>query len=208
MKNYLLKDVPALEVTKKMKGKLCCWPALCTMLDYLTKNDGNYLEIGIYNGVSISILANKLQNKIFYGIDPFISDGNIETEQGVIQLGTKLSLEKENALYNMKDINNIKFYELTSKEFLEKNRHTIKDMNISSILVDGSHIYKDILVDIEICVTALSKGGGIIYFDDTHIADVKKAVDYFIGKYGKIIQSVHNNLQNGCVINVIKIDET
>jgi len=42
----------------------------------LSKFDGNFLEIGTFNGMGTSNLAKEFPEKQFYVIDPFIEDGN------------------------------------------------------------------------------------------------------------------------------------
>ena len=44
---------------------------------------GNYLEIGCYDGVNLCEVAEDNPERICYGLDPFISDGNTGQEFGV-----------------------------------------------------------------------------------------------------------------------------
>lgn len=178
-----------------IKGKLCCWPAIIAIQDYLTHHPGGYFEIGVYNGAALAILARKFPDREFYGVDPYISDGNTPDQE----IGKILSEEKENTIHNIKDLPNVKTYEMTSKQYLDGNKNNFHNMNVSTILIDGSHHYNDIIVDIDIAISLLNKSGGLIYFDDTHIHGVEKAIGYFVKKYRNKIDKFYKNEYNGCI---------
>lgn len=157
----------------------------------LKDSDKNYLEIGVFNGDSISNLGKNHPNKKIYGIDPFIEDGNTtwytNTQKGQILLN-----QKDSTLKNIFSLNNVILFEMTSIEFYNKlTPELIDEMNIGFILIDGSHHYEDVKNDIELSINIL-KDDGIILFDDNNITDVKKALDEFKINYSTIISEEIN----------------
>ena len=81
-------------------------PFAIKALEYFTNHlkdyDGNYLEIGVFNGDSIASLGDLYPNKKIYGVDPFIEDGNTSwaTSKGV---GEVIINQKESTLNLIKD---------------------------------------------------------------------------------------------------------
>ena len=144
------------------------------IIDYLTNNKGDYLEIGCFNGAFIAQIAKKFPNKNIYGIDPFIADEHIKGHKP----DNFMPDIKENLYKNIKDINNITFWESTTYNCLQKEKY--KDLsNVSCILIDGSHRYKDIIVDIDFILNIKNKHEMLIIFDDMQVPDVIEAVMYF-----------------------------
>ena len=145
------------------------------IINILKNTEGNALEIGCYEGVSLITFAELFPNKIIYGVDPFISDGHLGVDKGS---GNSMPDVKEVLYDNIKNKNNISFFEGTSEDFL--NTKNVEEMNISTIIIDGAHILKYIKIDIELAIKCISKlDKGTIIFDDFHIDDVKKAIKYF-----------------------------
>lgn len=140
--------------------------------NYFSKVNGNFLEIGTFNGQGARELALKFSNKKIYVIDSFIEDGNT----GYI-VGCELSSQKYNALKNFENVDNIELFEMRSNIF--KERWIKKVENIDIMFIDGSHIYEDVKNDIEI-VDKILNVGGYVFIDDYHISDVKKAcIEFF-----------------------------
>ena len=143
-------------------------------IDFINKNSGSYLEIGCYEGVTLSGMADSLKEKTIYGIDPFISDGH---------LGTKYPVnddlpDQRKALYdNISTRKNIKFFEMTSEKFLKTQ--DVEKYDISVVFIDGSHTLDCVLIDIDLALKAIGDKRGMVFFDDAHISDVTKAIDVF-----------------------------
>lgn len=157
-------------------------------ISYLQENGGDYLEIGCYNGVFISKLAIRFPERVIIGIDPFISDGHTEEP-----IGTILSEVEQNFLKNTSGLRNIKHFRETTKEFYE--RGDFKDIqNVSCVYIDGSHHYKDIVIDIDLLNKINNNHIKKIVFDDININDVIAAIEYFKIKYNdRIVGEERNN---------------
>lgn len=150
-----------------LRGKSLARGVDQVIVDFLKNNKGNYLEIGCYDGVTLTTIANLNKDRICYGIDPFISDGNVgETSQN-------LSEQKDNLLANIKGKENIIFFEMSTEEFSKTQK--VEDYDISIVLIDGCHIYDFVILDVDVALNAIGNKKGMIIFDDLHINDVKRA---------------------------------
>ena len=141
--------------------------------------DGNYLEIGVYDGQSIATLATNFSNKMIYAIDPFIEDGNTQWHSGVAT-GNELKSQRDSTYNFIKDATNIKLFEITSKDFYSSlTTENIIDYNIQIVFIDGAHQYDEVVNDYLLALELLNDKNGIIIFDDTHIADVVAGIEKF-----------------------------
>jgi hypothetical protein len=123
----------------------------------------NFLEIGIYRGQVISLIAllaklNNKQTEVF-GISPLTNANDSVTEYAVIDYE--------------KDIkNHFDFFDLKMATILKEysNSETaisfIKSKTWGCIYIDGSHDYEIVKSDFEVCYEALQKGG-LLIFDDS-----------------------------------------
>lgn len=153
----------------------------------IRKFKGNYLEIGIFDGDLISSLASENADKMFYGIDPFIEDGYTEKLTNV-KKGKTISNQKDLALSKLSKHKNLAYFIETSEEF--NNRLTDDEcdkFDISCVLIDGSHWYKDVVIDYEIAVRLIKNKKGLIVFDDVNVPEVKQALNKFLEDYKHII---------------------
>lgn len=141
--------------------------------------DGNYLEIGVYDGKSIATLANNFSNKMIYAIDPFIEDGNTTWHSGVVT-GNELKSQRDSTYNFIKDAKNIQLFEMTSKEFYSSlTIENVIDYNIQIVFIDGAHQYDHVVNDYLLALKLLNNKNGIIIFDDTHITDVISGIENF-----------------------------
>ncbi len=149
--------------------------------------DGNYLEIGVYEGDALRFLARQFPLKTFYGVDPFISDPDTIGHHGV-PVGERLELQRVIAHENFFGIENIIFFEQTSASFAaDMTDAELEAMNISIIYVDGRHTYSDTLNDLILGARCL-KHGGLIYVDD-HTIETVEAMNKFRSDYkDRIVQ--------------------
>jgi len=92
--------------------------ALEHFTNHLKNYDGNYLEIGVFNGDSIASLGDLYPNKKIYGVDPFIEDGNTSHATSK-RFGEELTNQKESTLNLIKDKSNVILFKMTSKSFLK-----------------------------------------------------------------------------------------
>jgi hypothetical protein len=149
----------------------------------LARTGANYLEIGVFNGDAIGKLGVAYPNKIIYGIDPFIEDGYTSHTSGV-DSGEYMSQQEANTRKNIKGLDNVVLFKLTSEEFVEiLNDEMVKMMQISHVLIDGSHHYEDVVIDAELAVRLLDGRPGIIVFDDVNLPGVKEAQDEFAQRH-------------------------
>ena len=152
-------------------------------LEHFTNNlknyDGNYLEIGVFDGDSIASLGNLYPNKKIYGVDPFIEDGNTSHTTNK-SAGEVLINQKESTLNLIKDKSNVTLFEMTSKRFFEElNDKKIKELNINAVFIDGDHHYEHVKNDVELTLTLIGNKKGLVIFDDVSLSDVSKAHNEF-----------------------------
>ena len=135
--------------------------------------------------MTLATVARLNQDRICYGIDPFISDGRISPHLEKFQT---LSTQKYNLSENIRGMKNVIFFEGTTKDFTSS--HEIKDYNISVVFIDGSHLYDDIIIDVDTALDAVGSKGGMIIFDDPHIVDVQNAIFFLIKRCERIKKKV------------------
>ena len=135
--------------------------------------NGDYLEIGCYYGVFLSEIAEQYPHIKVYGIDPHISDAYKTENKDLLQKEVK-----EYFAYNIKGLNNIIFWNGKTEDYLS-NEYIEQLSNVSCVLIDGSHIFEDILFDIMLVEKIKSKHKMLVVFDDLHVEDVIQAIDIF-----------------------------
>jgi hypothetical protein len=131
------------------------------------KMNGNYLEIGTFNGIGAANMALENPDRIIYVVDPFIEDGYTGYKKGSF-----LATQRTNAMKNLKQYSNVVLFEMTSIYF--KQNMLLEIENIDMMFIDGSHNYDDIYNDLELASIILNVDGEL-YVDDYDIPDVKKA---------------------------------
>jgi hypothetical protein len=115
------------------------WFEIFKKNNFLDK-DINILEIGSFEGMSVLFFDKYLKIKNLYSVD----------------------LEKnENFFHNIKELKNIKFFNMTSNNFFKKKL----DICFDIIYIDGSHYYIDVFNDL-INSDLLLKKDGILLIDD------------------------------------------
>lgn len=149
----------------------------------LEHTPGNYLEIGVFNGDSIGALARNYPNKIIYGIDPFIEDGCTVGHTGVNE-NEFMPVQKENTMRNIKGLENIVLFETFSDKFSDLvTDEMVSDMDISCVLIDGSHHYSDVINDVHLTMRLIGSRPGYVVFDDVNLSGVGQAHREFLGLY-------------------------
>ncbi len=163
------------------------------LLEEIPKYMGNYLEIGVYEGDALKDFATRWPDKMFYGIDPFISDKDTLGHHGV-PVGETLHAQKHHAHENFKGISNIVFFETTSKLFNEMmNQDTLDSMEVSVVYVDGSHTYDDTLIDLILAGKLIRSG--LIYVDDFELPEVMRAMMNFMAvNKGRIVEYAQHKI--------------
>lgn len=142
---------------------------------YLAWIEGNYLEIGVFEGVMLRELSRRFPYKMFYGIDPFIEDGYTSGHNGGVLKGEITHEQKRIAHENCDGIPNIKLFEQTSRSFfIEHHDGDLLKMKVTSVLIDGDHSYEEARNDMR---NAMRFNPQVIFIDDLGLPEVKRAAD-------------------------------
>ncbi len=152
----------------------------------------NYLEIGVFNGESIGLMAEAFPGRQCFAVDPFIEDG-FTSHTSNVEFGQHMPTQRENTLKNIAGKQNAYLIEKTSKEFSESLEDwTVQLMNVAWVLIDGSHHYEDVVIDYELAMRLIGDKKGAIVFDDVDIEGVARAHREFIAKYGSKITGIRD----------------
>lgn len=161
---------------------------LCN-IDYFN-NPIKILEIGSHEGRSSVFFSKFLVHKdsSLTCIDPFLSEDTTSPVNsgtfGLYQHNVKLT-GKESQIFLEKDYSINVLIKLYSK-----------NKKFDYILIDGSHLSKDVIAD-AILSFELTKSGGIIFFDDYLGGDInslqypKTAIDSFVNCFRDKIEILH-----------------
>jgi hypothetical protein len=140
----------------------------------------NILEIGVFEGkASVWFMENYMKNKetkITF-IDPFLeTDTTTDVTKRTEEL-FKNNLNNAAIRYQIGE-DRIKVYKEKSENVLPYLIITKEEYDI--IFVDGSHLSRDIIIDITLSWKMLKKGGYIILDDyQNKNSEVKKCMDFF-----------------------------
>lgn len=164
---------------------MLCRDAFDFFLRELPKLPGNYLEFGVFDGETISRLAAAFPEKQFYGVDPFIEDGNTYHISGVGR-GDPMPCQRQSSMDRVRGMKNVQIFIEASRDFARRfdppNEPGLLAMKLSAVLVDGSHHYEDASSDFMLAGRAL-EGGGVIFFDDTYLEGVSRSVREFRAEF-------------------------
>jgi Methyltransferase domain len=149
--------------------------------------NGNHVEIGIFKGDGIRSIADCFPEKMMYGIDPFIEDGHTCDITKVVKGGNMDNVKTE-AMSYIDGRENIHLFEMTSADFADMlTDENIQQLDVTSVLIDGSHWYNDVVIDGDLAVRLIADKKGVIVFDDTEQPGVGQALEEFKVKYKDII---------------------
>jgi predicted O-methyltransferase YrrM len=144
------------------------------ILEYIPKG-GTLLEIGTYHGFTIAYMALERPDVQFTSIDPFPSARvNKATDQYPIG-NKKIWMQNHRKNNHLVVCDLEKYCEMFTAEALPK---------FDVVFVDGNHYYDYVLEDLKNSIRVVKPNGFIAVHDYGKIshADVKKAVDNFIGQ--------------------------
>lgn len=142
---------------------------------YLLCTSGNHLEIGVFEGVMLKEFSGRFPNKTFYGIDPFIEDGHTTGHNGGVLKGESTHEQRRIAHENLDNLPNVKLFDQTSRSFFEDHTdEELRNMNVSSVLIDGDHSYEEAKNDM---LNSMRFNPEVIFIDDLGLLDVKRAAD-------------------------------
>jgi Methyltransferase domain len=160
--------------------RILCGAAFRYFYNNLVELKGNYLEIGVFEGFMLRELAKKYPDRMFYGVDPFIEDGNTRGHASTMQeKGERMPEQEGITERNIEGLPNVKLFKETSREFGERlTDEMITKLNIGAMLVDGDHSYEEASNDFRIA-SRLLKNGGVMYPDDAGLPSVGQALKEF-----------------------------
>ena len=158
----------------------------------------NFLEIGIFHGVTARNVCNLLKNIhgndfTFTGVDLFLSESQISLDEYAPK--TKFSNPLKTFYYRY-IVKNDPYSLISVKKLLRKYKKNIniikgdsnkvlKEISLDKfdyVFLDGGHKYETVLLDLK-CLTKVIENGGVILCDDydlTYAPGVKKAIDEYI----------------------------
>lgn len=170
---------------------LLCQTAHNFFATNLPRLAGNHLEIGVYEGDSLRILATAIPHKQFIGVDPFLEDGWTAVGTGN-ERGSHNSKQEMVTDANIYGIPNITLHKIPSSEFYNNlTDEEAEKLNISSVFIDGSHHYEDVKLDFELAKKVIGTKSGIIVIDDVcGIPDVLQAYREFVDNNMHIISAM------------------
>ena len=160
-----------------------CQPGYDFFQTQLTTSAHNYLEIGVFNGDSVAGIARNHLDKSIYGIDPFIEDG-CTTHYTQQPRGHSIDTQRTRTYNDIEQLTNVILHEVTSKEFSNNlTDQLVKDMNVGWVLIDGSHHYEDVAIDVKLAMRLIGNKTGGIVFDDLNLDGPKQAHAEFLTQY-------------------------
>jgi hypothetical protein len=172
-------DISPLEYCESNGLRILASEAFKFFYEELENTTGNYLEIGTFEGYMLRELARLYPQKMLYGIDPFIEDGNTTGHNDGVQKGEFMYKQCEITNANVVGIPNIKFFCETSREWSKRQTcGDYKRMGVTAVFVDGDHSYEEATNDLAIA-TCLLSDGGVIYVDDAGLPTVNQALVEF-----------------------------
>jgi predicted O-methyltransferase YrrM len=128
---------------------------------------GDYLEIGSFDGIVATEIAQKYPNRKIHCVDLF--HGGHATDGG-----HRETFEANMARHH---VANLRIFEGDSRTVVPA-----LPQNYGVILVDGDHAYATVLADLRNSWAKLSAQGLLVFHDYGQIADVTRAVDEFLSE--------------------------
>jgi predicted O-methyltransferase YrrM len=160
-----------------------CIPGFEFFRQQLATSTHNYLEIGVFNGDSIGNLARAFPNIHIYGIDPFVEDGCTTHTTGVAE-HESMPTQRENTYKNIAGLANVDLFEMFSHDFADTVTDSVAEaLDVAYVLIDGSHHYADVIVDVHLAMRLIGDKPGAIVFDDVNLPGVAQAYQEFLTHY-------------------------
>lgn len=138
--------------------------------------DGTFVEIGVWQGMSLSYLMLHAQHSDIWGVDTFQGDPLNPAEQNLIK--------KHN--FNLEELTRAKMKQLNLEpdllvmESVEASKR-FENEQCSFVYIDGGHSYQQVKADLEAWYPKV-KFGGTIAGHDYPAGGVQRAVQEFFGK--------------------------
>lgn len=141
---------------------------LLDLIDFIPKKEITYLEIGVFNGASLSLVLQSPKVTKAYGVDPLI-----------------LAHQEEHVNANLLKFN-IHNTPVTIIKDFSCNPGTLRQIpenGIDLLFIDGDHSAKGVIADFENYYRRMAPGGYIVfddYLDNLHSPQVRHAVDLIV----------------------------
>lgn len=139
-------------------------------------NKGSFVEIGVWQGMSLSYLMLNAKHNDVWGVDTFKGDPDNPNEQRLIK--------ENNFNLHEETLNNLKSLNLNPKLVIKDSIEAAKDFSdnqCSFVFIDGGHLYEQVKRDLEAWYTKV-RFDGIIAGHDYNCYGVQRAVEEFFGK--------------------------
>jgi hypothetical protein len=92
-----------------------------------------------------------------------------------------MPVQQANTYKNIEGLTNVVLFETTSKGFADMlTDEMVTDMDVGWVLIDGSHHYRDVIIDINLAIRLIGHKPGVIIFDDINLPGVNKAYCEFL----------------------------
>ena len=174
----------------QIDGRICHPSIKCIFILLKFIDIENYMEIGVHNGGSMSMVIAGEQNVNLYGIDLFedmydktkhLNDEKFKTYQyfkrdDLSMAKTQSNLNKLKKMYDNKSNLNL----IQGNTYFDKTetnvRSVILDNKMDILFIDGDHTYDGVKNDFE-RYHKYVKTNGYIIFDDYHHPIIKEYVD-------------------------------
>lgn len=165
------------------KGLLC---------DILKKDSSfNYMEIGSFDGEGIVFLSKRFPGRKLYSIDPFIEDGYTGQITNV-KRGDKIESIRDMFVKNVNGSSIITHYDMTSKEFMDKELYNTVSPDV--LFIDGDHSFEGASLDLSLAMLFASKKRLFVVMDDTQHRGVFKSVILFAKEHPQVKLSFVKNI--------------
>jgi predicted O-methyltransferase YrrM len=163
----------------KKVGGLCVGKSIVEGIISQMDKCSRYLEIGTFDGIALSVFAEKFPDKQFHAVDSFSGDGT--TGGGCLNY----------FIQNCQSLDNVFLYYGKSVDVLS----TVPG-KFQVIFVDGSHKYENVKYDLFYSYENLLESGGSLLFHDYTMEGVGPAVDELMKKYKLTIKRDGFNCQH------------
>lgn len=158
------------------------------IIEYLKESKGNYLEIGVFNGVGLHTVATAYPKKLCEAVDPFIEDGHTTNSSGC-ETGASIDAQQNSTMAYINKCKNVNLNVMTSHDyFAQLTPEKITKLNIGAVLIDGNHHYDFVVNDYQLAMAVIANKKGLIVFDDTQVDGVGRAFEKFKIEYADRIE--------------------
>src|SRR5436190_517016 len=126
-------ELTALQYCQKHGLRILASHAFDFFYEELQHQPGNYLEIGCFEGFALRELAKVYPQKMFYGIDPFIEDGNTYGHQVAAKVGETMVEQRRIARANTEGGHNIRLIEQSSMDAAKASDDDLHSLNVTAV---------------------------------------------------------------------------